>query len=78
VESAVREKLQKGKSRLIDEPIDKPVYLTQLEAKITETVSAKARINYDEANRSGELRLAFHDLEELQGLLERLGVPLDN
>jgi len=78
VESAVREKLQKGKSRLIDEPIDKPVYLTQLEAKITETVSAEARINYDESTRSGELRLAFHDLEELQGLLERLGVSLDD
>ena len=78
VESAVREKLQKGKSRLIDEPLKKPIYLTQLEAKITETVSAKAQIDYNEANRSGELRLAFHDLEELQGVLEKLGVSLDD
>ena len=77
VESAVKEKLQKGKSRLIDEPIDKPVYLTHLEAMITEFVGAKARVDYDKNNQSGELRLSFHDLEQLQGLLDRLGVSVD-
>lgn len=77
VEAAVTEKLAKGKSKLIDEPFQKPVYLTQLEARITDTVSAKARIDYEESSRSGELRLSFHNLEELQGILERLGVMPD-
>jgi ParB family chromosome partitioning protein len=77
VEAAVKEKLEKGKARLIDEPIQKPVYLSQLESKITETVQAKAQIDYEAASQSGVLRLRFHDLEELQGLLQRLGVMLD-
>jgi ParB family chromosome partitioning protein len=77
VEAAVKQKLEKGKAKLIDDPIQKPVYLTQLEANITDTMSVKAQIDYEESSRSGELRLTFHDLEELQGILERLGVILD-
>ena len=77
VEAVVKEKLVKGKAKMIDEPIQKPLYLTQLEARITDTVSAKAQIDYEESSHSGELRLTFHNLDELQGILERLGVIPD-
>lgn len=78
VEVAVKDKLERGHAKLIDDPIEKPAYLTRLEAKITDTLSIKAKIDYEESSQSGELRLAYYDLEELQGILDRLGVYLDN
>jgi ParB family chromosome partitioning protein len=78
VEAAVAERLLHGKARLVNELEKKPAYLTRLETQISEIVSADVSLEYDETTRSGELSLAFYSLEQLDGLLERLGWVADD
>ncbi|MGB7756421.1 MAG: ParB/RepB/Spo0J family partition protein [Salinisphaera sp.] len=50
-----------------------PPELAALEQRLAEHVGNAVRIQYDPARRRGELRIAFHDLDEFEGLLARLG-----
>lgn len=51
----------------------KPGEMADLEARLSEHVGNAVRIDYQPDRRVGELRIAFHDLDEFDGLLERLG-----
>ncbi|MES1935037.1 ParB/RepB/Spo0J family partition protein [Salinisphaera hydrothermalis] len=50
-----------------------PPELAALEQQLAEHVGNSVRIHYDANRRRGELRIAFHDLDEFEGLLARLG-----
>lgn len=50
-----------------------PAELAALEQQLAEHVGNTVRIQYDANRRRGELRIAFHDLDEFEGLLARLG-----
>jgi len=45
----------------------------RLESRVTELVDAQTRVDFEPTQRRGRLAFSFHSLEELQGLLERLG-----
>ncbi|MDA3919612.1 MAG: ParB/RepB/Spo0J family partition protein [Salinisphaera sp.] len=47
--------------------------LVALESGLAEHVGNTVHIDFDPAHRRGELRIAFHDLDEFEGLLARLG-----
>lgn len=47
--------------------------LSAMEDALAEHVGNAVRIDFDPARRRGELRIAFHDLDEFEGLLARLG-----
>lgn len=47
--------------------------MAELETRLAEHVGNAVRIDYDPDRRRGELRIAFHDLDEFDGLLARLG-----
>ncbi|HET7313330.1 ParB/RepB/Spo0J family partition protein [Salinisphaera sp.] len=51
--------------------------LADLEQRLAEHVGNTVRIQYDPARRRGELRIVFHDLDEFEGLLARLGYTHD-
>lgn len=53
------------------------VDLSELETNLAEHVGNAVRIDYDPGKRRGELRIAFHDLDEFDGLLARLGYISD-
>ncbi|KEZ76783.1 ParB/RepB/Spo0J family partition protein [Salinisphaera hydrothermalis] len=50
-----------------------PPELAALEQQLAEHVGNSVRIHYNANRRRGELRIAFHDLDEFEGLLARLG-----
>ncbi len=77
VEAAVKKKLEKGRSKRVDDPIEKPVHIRQLEELITQTIGNQATLEYRESTKSGKLVLDFHNLGELQGIIGRLGVNVD-
>ncbi|MDN5939033.1 MAG: ParB/RepB/Spo0J family partition protein, partial [Salinisphaera sp.] len=45
--------------------------MAELERALSEHLGNSVRIHYDPDRRNGELRVAFHDLDEFDGLLER-------
>lgn len=47
--------------------------MVELESRLAEHVGNAVSIDYDADRRRGELRIAFHDLDEFDGLLARLG-----
>lgn len=47
--------------------------MRELETRLAEHVGNAVKIDYDADRRRGELRIAFHDLDEFDGLLARLG-----
>ncbi|MES1938794.1 parB-like partition protein [Salinisphaera sp. T5B8] len=47
--------------------------MRELETRLAEHVGNAVAIDYDAERRRGELRIAFHDLDEFDGLLARLG-----
>jgi len=47
--------------------------IVRLESRVTELVGAQTRVDFEPTQRRGRLAFSFHSLEELQGLLERLG-----
>jgi ParB family chromosome partitioning protein len=47
--------------------------MAELETRLAEHVGNAVKIDYDPDRRRGELRIAFHDLDEFDGLLARLG-----
>ena len=49
----------------------------ELETRLAEHVGNAVRIDYDPDRRRGELRITFHDLDEFDGLLARLGYTGD-
>ncbi|MES1923898.1 putative chromosome partitioning protein parB [Salinisphaera sp. T31B1] len=51
--------------------------MTELETRLGEHVGNAVRIIYEPDRRRGELRISFHDLDEFDGLLERLGYRPD-
>lgn len=51
--------------------------LAGLERRLSERLGNAVRIRYDPARRRGELQVAFHDLDEFEGLLRHLGVSGD-
>lgn len=58
-------------------PATGSVDLSELETNLAEHVGNAVRIDYDPSKRRGELRIAFHDLDEFDGLLARLGYTPD-
>lgn len=54
-------------------PANSTVDLSELESNLAEHVGNAVRIDYNPDRRRGELRIAFHDLDEFDGLLARLG-----
>lgn len=50
-----------------------PPELAGLEQRLAEHLGNTVRIQYDPERRRGELRVAFHDLDEFEGLMARLG-----
>jgi ParB family chromosome partitioning protein len=51
--------------------------MAELETRLAEHVGNAVKIDYDADRRRGELRIAFHDLDEFDGLLARLGYTPD-
>ncbi len=51
--------------------------IARLERRVSELVGAKTEVDYDAGKRGGRIAFRFHSLEELQGLLERLGYEED-
>jgi ParB family transcriptional regulator, chromosome partitioning protein len=49
----------------------------RLERRVSELVGAKTRVDYEPGKHCGRIAFSFHSLEELQGLLERLGYEED-
>ncbi|GAB3671943.1 ParB/RepB/Spo0J family partition protein [Salinisphaera aquimarina] len=47
--------------------------LAELETRLADHVGNAVKIHYDADRRHGELRISFHDLDEFDGLLARLG-----
>jgi len=47
--------------------------IVRLESRVTELVGAQTRVDFEPTQRRGRLAFSFHSLDELQGLLERLG-----
>lgn len=47
--------------------------IVRLESRVTELVGAQTRVDFELTQRRGRLAFSFHSLDELQGLLERLG-----
>lgn len=47
--------------------------MAELERGLSELVGNRVEIRYDADRRRGSLSIAFHDLDEFDGLLERLG-----
>ena len=70
LEHWVREQSQPRPDSAVD---DAPPELATLEQQLAEHVGNAVRIQYDPNRRRGELRIAFHDLDEFEGLLARLG-----
>lgn len=59
-------------------PAPKPdADMTELESRLAEHVGNTVRVHYDPDRRRGELRIAFHDLDEFDGLLAKLGYVND-
>lgn len=54
-------------------PVSRGNDMADLESRLAEHVGNAVRIDYDPDRRRGELRIAFHDLDEFDGLLARLG-----
>jgi len=52
---------------------DRPNPMADLETRLSEHVGNAVRIEYQPERRIGELRITFHDLDEFDGLLTRLG-----
>lgn len=51
--------------------------MAALERSLAEHLGNTVRIHYDPDRRNGEIRVAFHDLDEFEGLLERFGYRRD-
>lgn len=51
--------------------------MAELENQLADLVGNSVKIDYDADRRRGELRIAFHDLDEFDGLLARLGYSGD-
>lgn len=51
--------------------------IARLENRVGELVGAKTRVEFEATKRQGRIAFTFHSLEELQGLLERLGYSDD-
>ncbi len=47
--------------------------MAELESRLADHVGNAVKIVYEPDRRRGELRITFHDLDEFDGLLERLG-----
>lgn len=48
--------------------------LSRLEAQLSDSLGNRVRIRYDTVSGGGTLIVNFHDLEEFEGILHRLGV----
>jgi len=55
------------------EPTDNNLDLSVLEDQLSALVGNAVHVDYNPDQRRGQLRIAFHDLDELDGLLDRLG-----
>jgi len=55
------------------EPIKVDGDMAELESRLAEHVGNDVQISYEPDRRRGELRIAFHDLDEFDGLLAKLG-----
>ena len=68
---------EQGQARTEADTNATPPELAALEQQLAEHVGNTVRIQYDANRRRGELRIAFHDLDEFEGLLNRLGFDHD-
>lgn len=68
-------------ARRVETPDTQPAQADQamqtLQTQLSDLVGNTVRIDYDPDHRRGELRIAFHDLDEFDGLLTRLGYEPD-
>lgn len=48
--------------------------MAAMEQQLSEALGNSVRLSYDPNRRRGEMRIAFHDLDEFDGLLARLGI----
>lgn len=51
--------------------------IERLEQKVGETVGSPTSLDFNEASNNGTILFKFHSLEELEGILVRLGVQLE-
>jgi ParB family transcriptional regulator, chromosome partitioning protein len=51
--------------------------IARLERRVSELVGAKTEVDYEPSKHNGRIAFRFHSLEQLQGLLERLGYEED-
>jgi len=51
--------------------------IERLIRKVGETVGSPTSLEFDETSKNGTITLKFHSLDELDGILQRLGVRLD-
>lgn len=51
--------------------------IERLARKVGETVGSPASLDFDEASKNGTIAFRFHSLEELEGILVRLGVHVE-
>ncbi|WP_423822626.1 ParB/RepB/Spo0J family partition protein [Salinisphaera sp. SPP-AMP-43] len=48
--------------------------MAAMEQQLSEALGNRVQLSYDPNRRRGEMRIAFHDLDEFDGLLARLGI----
>ncbi|WP_127476639.1 ParB/RepB/Spo0J family partition protein [Sulfurivermis fontis] len=51
--------------------------IARLERRVGETVGSPTSLDFDEASKNGTITFRFHSHEELEGILARLGVRVD-
>ena len=51
--------------------------LRDIESRISEALGNRVRLTFDPDARSGQLMVEFHDLDEFEGILNRLDIHLD-
>jgi len=66
-----------GAKREEQQQLHRDADIVRLEQRVSELIGAKTQVDYEPGKRRGRIAFSFHTIEELQGLLERLGYTDD-
>lgn len=62
-----------GAKREEQQQLHRDADIVRLEQRVSELIGAKTQVDYEPGKQRGRIAFSFHSLEELQGLLERMG-----
>lgn len=77
LEKRVRALERPAESKNDTPPSTRDADVSRLESRVTELVGAQTRVDFESSTGDGRITFSFHTLDELQGLLERLGYVED-